>query len=239
MLPVLYFMIGCAVVGAIGMALTNRNADAVTSRQRWIKYFVYILLTAIITLAIIYKLFFVIAIIIVVAGLYEMMKALQFFKARSFSFNTISLTVYGFIAAGFLLFSYHFNTYFQFAIYLQVLMFDAFSQITGQLFGKRKLAPAISPGKTIGGAIGGFIVCLLTAIMVADLMSRNLLWAIVFGIVTAVSSLSGDLLASWFKRKMKIKDYSNLLPGQGGFLDRYDSFIACGFVYYIALGYAA
>jgi phosphatidate cytidylyltransferase len=69
--------------------------------------------------------------------------------------------------------------------------------------------------------------------MLISLKDVELFWAIVFGTITAAAALSGDLLASWLKRKTNIKDYSNLLPGQGGFLDRFDSFIAAGFVYYV------
>ena len=117
-------------------------------------------------------------------------------------------------------------------------MFDAFSQIAGQLFGKTKLVPKISPAKTVEGAIGGFIVCIITALAVRDMLSLNSTMTLVMGVVTAISALAGDLLASWFKRKMNLKDYSRLLPGQGGVLDRFDSFIAAGFVYFILLATA-
>lgn len=230
MYAVLYFMIGCAVAGAIGMAIGSRKVNAETRRQRWIKYFVYILITIVVTLAILYDKFYLVAAIIMLVGLYEMIFALA--KARSLFFKYAAFLIYTLISAGFLLFSTHFNIYFLLAIYLQVLMFDAFSQIAGQIFGKHPLVPYISPTKTVEGFIGGFIVCIITAMAVAGIIKVSLLVAFLFGVVTAISALCGDLLASWVKRKMGIKDYSRLLPGQGGVLDRYDSFIAVGFVYF-------
>jgi phosphatidate cytidylyltransferase len=233
MYAVLYYMLGCAVAGAIGMALANRKVDAHTSRQRWLKYFVYIIITAIVVTAIYFDYLWIVACLILLAGWYEMIKALVNSGKKQILFKIESLLVYAIAGTGFLIFSFDLDAYFQLAVYLQVLMFDAFSQITGQLFGKTKLVPKISPAKTVEGAIGGFITCIITALAVRDMLGLNSLITLLIGVITAISALTGDLLASWFKRKTNIKDYSRLLPGQGGVLDRFDSFIAAGFVYFI------
>lgn len=238
MYAVLYYMLGCAVAGAIGMAIANRKADAQTRRQRWLKYFVYIIITAIVVTAIYFDYLWIAASLILLAGWYEMVKALIHSRKKRILFKLESLLIYAVLGTGFLIFSFDLDAYFQLAVYLQVLMFDAFSQIIGQIFGKRKLVPRISPAKTVEGAIGGFIVCIITALAVRDMLGFNPAITLLMGVVTAVSALSGDLLASWFKRKMNIKDYSRLLPGQGGVLDRFDSFIATGFVYFSLMAMA-
>lgn len=80
---------------------------------------------------------------------------------------------------------------------------------------------------------GGILFCLLASAGMAMLMQKSVLWGVSTGIITATAAFSGDILASYFKRKAGIKDYSNWLPGQGGFLDRFDSFFFTGFVFYI------
>ena len=69
--------------------------------------------------------------------------------------------------------------------------------------------------------------------LAANWISISLPVAILYGILTGLSSFAGDMLASWYKRKVNVKDYSNWLPGQGGFLDRFDSFLMTGSVYYL------
>jgi phosphatidate cytidylyltransferase len=232
MYAVLYYMLGCAVVGAIGMAIANRKADAPTSRQRWLKYFVYIIITAVVVTAIYFDYLWIATSLILLAGWYEIIKALVNSGKKQILFKIGSFLIYAIIGTGFLIFSFELDSYFQLAVYLQVLMFDAFSQITGQIFGKTRLVPKISPAKTVEGAFGGFVVCIITSLAVGDMLGLDSTFTFWMGAITAVSALSGDLLASWFKRKMNIKDYSRLLPGQGGVLDRFDSFIAAGFVYF-------
>lgn len=232
MIAVLYYMLGCAVAGAIGMALANRKVDTHTSRQRWLKYFVYIIITAVVVTAIYFDYLWMVAILVLLAGWYEIIKALVNWGKKRILFKIGSFLIYAILGTGFLIFSFELDSYFQLAIYLQVLMFDAFSQIAGQIFGQTRLVPKISPAKTIEGAIGGFIVCIITALAVRDVLGLNSAITLLIGVITAISALSGDLLASWFKRKTNIKDYSSLLPGQGGVLDRFDSFIAAGFVYF-------
>lgn len=232
MYAVLYYMLGCAVVGAIGMAIANRKVDEPTRRQRWLKYFVYIIITTVVVTAIYFDYLWAVASLILLAGWYEIVKALISSGKKGILFKIESLLIYAITGTGFLIFSYELDSYFQLAVYLQVLMFDAFSQIAGQLFGKTKLVPKISPAKTVEGAFGGFVVCIITALAVRDMFGLDSTITFLMGVVTATSALSGDLLASWFKRKMNIKDYSRLLPGQGGALDRFDSFIATGFVYF-------
>lgn len=112
--------------------------------------------------------------------------------------------------------------------FLCVVAADVGAYFSGKRFGKTKLAPSISPGKTVEGFIGGLV---LVALIFAPLMFLNfpsgtaaaLLLTIM---VTAVVSVGGDLFESKLKRHVGLKDSSQILPGHGGILDRVDSLMA-------------
>ena len=112
---------------------------------------------------------------------------------------------------------------------LPAILSDTFALFGGRLFGKHKLAPDISPKKTWEGLITGLIFATLSGFGVHYILaafSRNIipLWAVVAAsFLSAVSGAFGDLAASAVKRDAGIKDYSNLIPGHGGILDRVDS----------------
>jgi len=122
---------------------------------------------------------------------------------------------------------------FQVIVYLLIvaMLTDVFAYFTGVKFGKHKLAPKISPKKTIEGSIGGtfFGVLLGTVfglvfnLFDVDGLNVYIMWLILIGITVSVSAQIGDLIASKLKRDHNIKDFSNLLPGHGGILDRFDS----------------
>ncbi len=115
---------------------------------------------------------------------------------------------------------------------------DTFAYFSGKAFGKRKLAPLISPGKSWEGVYGGTlaVVCYFMFIpkpfslipAVSSLQNSKaqlLLWA-GFAVIIAAVSVMGDLLESLLKRQRGIKDSSHMLPGHGGILDRIDSLLA-------------
>lgn len=112
------------------------------------------------------------------------------------------------------------------ALFAVVWMADVAAYFSGKAFGKHKLAPSISPGKTWEGAIGavvGVIVYGLTIRLTTGYAPLALpLWVLALVLVTAVSII-GDLYESMLKRQAGIKDSSNVLPGHGGVLDRIDS----------------
>lgn len=110
-------------------------------------------------------------------------------------------------------------------VYLVVCAFDGFSQVAGQLLGRRQLAPKISPGKTVEGSTGGFLFAAGMALVVRPITGWSVEKALLACCLIVAASLAGDLLASLVKRRGNIKDYSNLLPGHGGILDRFDSFL--------------
>ena len=122
---------------------------------------------------------------------------------------------------------YYFDIYFFNLLIFVIISFDTFSYFIGKLFGKRKIFYNISLSKTLEGYFGGLIITNLIYVLYNFVIfkSTNILLLIILNLLI-ITSLLGDLLESYFKRKSKIKDSSNLLPGHGGFFDRFDSFIS-------------
>ncbi len=115
---------------------------------------------------------------------------------------------------------------------------DTGAYFSGKRFGKNKLAPKISPGKSIEGVIGGLLLALSMSLLFT-LWHRGGLhdYLSIFGLtfITVFFSIIGDLMESMFKRQADIKDSSHLLPGHGGILDRIDSITAAVPVFFITL----
>lgn len=106
---------------------------------------------------------------------------------------------------------------------------DTGAYFAGKRFGKTRLAPLISPGKTREGLVGGLITAPVVVLIAANLMpipEMDPLWLTLLCLVTALASAAGDLLVSMHKRVSGHKDSGRLLPGHGGILDRLDSLIA-------------
>jgi len=106
---------------------------------------------------------------------------------------------------------------------------DTGAYFAGCYLGKHKLAPVISPNKTVEGVVGGVvgaIVGMLIYSLVLDLFfgfQVNYLYAVIYGVLGSLAAVFGDLSFSAIKRQTGIKDYGNLIPGHGGILDRFDS----------------
>jgi len=106
---------------------------------------------------------------------------------------------------------------------------DTGAYFAGKTFGKRKLAPQISPGKTRAGLAGGLIAAPLIALLAASLMPLTTIepfGLVLLSLVTTLASVGGDLVISLHKRTSGFKDSGKLLPGHGGVLDRLDSLLA-------------
>lgn len=110
---------------------------------------------------------------------------------------------------------------------------DAFALFAGMAFGRHKLAPELSPKKTVEGAVGGFlgaVVCTVlygVALSLGFHMEVDYLLLALYGALGSVVSQLGDLSFSYIKREYGIKDFGNIFPGHGGVLDRFDSVIFC------------
>jgi phosphatidate cytidylyltransferase len=114
---------------------------------------------------------------------------------------------------------------------------DTFQYYSGRTFGKRPLAPTISPKKTIEGAIGGFVLAPLALVAIAHWWLPRLnpaaVWVAGLGMVMA--GIAGDLFESSFKRAAGMKDSGSLIPGHGGVLDRIDALLFCAPLFYLLL----
>ncbi|ORU89665.1 MAG: hypothetical protein A6F71_01515 [Cycloclasticus sp. symbiont of Poecilosclerida sp. M] len=122
-------------------------------------------------------------------------------------------------------------------MYLLLLIWiaDSVAYFAGRAFGKHKLAPVVSPGKSIEGMVGGLVACGVFSFFVADMVGYSASFLFLLLSVTVVFvSVYGDLFESLLKRRAKVKDSGSILPGHGGVLDRIDSltaaspfFVAC------------
>lgn len=111
---------------------------------------------------------------------------------------------------------------------------DIFQYLTGKMFGKRKIAPKISPNKTVEGFLGGLILTpVLTNLLGWFLLpERSILFYTLLGLGIAFFGFCGDLFISRIKRRAGVKDTGRLIPGHGGLLDRVDSLIFSAPLFY-------
>ncbi|HHW45878.1 MAG TPA: phosphatidate cytidylyltransferase [Clostridiales bacterium] len=115
---------------------------------------------------------------------------------------------------------------------------DAGAYFIGSFFGKHKLAPAISPKKTIEGAVGGIVCSFIVSIIICLIYQRiadssiSIATVLIITPIFSIAGMLGDLMASYIKRNCNIKDYGNILPGHGGVLDRFDSLLITAPLFY-------
>ena len=127
-----------------------------------------------------------------------------------------------------------------YVIYLVLItvITDTFAYLIGRFFGKRKLIEKVSPNKTyegfFAGLIASMVICSMFYMYFVD-PACNLVSIIIQIAILSVFSLLGDLFFSQIKRLNNVKDYSNIFPGHGGVLDRFDSFIFVVIAYTIIM----
>lgn len=167
------------------------------------------------------------------------------FKFPKYHANQIMSTYFSFIYAP-VLFSFiyltrelEYGVYFVWVIFISSWISDTCAYCVGMLFGKHKLAPVLSPKKSIEGSIGGIagsaIVGALFGYFVVEqvITSQQVTW--IFALIGACGSIVsqiGDLAASAIKRNYDIKDYGKLIPGHGGIMDRFDSVLVTAPIIY-------
>ncbi|MCF6318659.1 MAG: phosphatidate cytidylyltransferase [Proteobacteria bacterium] len=122
-------------------------------------------------------------------------------------------------------------------LFLLVWVADIGAYVTGKSIGKHKLARKVSPGKTFEGLIGGLVFTAVYGYFVAQWLSQDWRYFVLAFPIIAAISVIGDLFASLLKRQANVKDSGFLLPGHGGFLDRFDSLIACTPFYFAFVSY--
>ncbi|MEO6235826.1 MAG: phosphatidate cytidylyltransferase [Vicinamibacterales bacterium] len=121
-----------------------------------------------------------------------------------------------------------------------IVISDSAQYYTGRAFGKRPLAPTISPKKTLEGAIGGMVFGTLAMAVGGAWVFQSPLWLLaLLGAAVSLLGIVGDLFESLLKRSAGLKDSSNLIPGHGGVLDRIDSWLFAAPVYYTFVRFLA
>ena len=110
-------------------------------------------------------------------------------------------------------------------MFIAVLLTDTGCYYAGTHFGKHKLAPIVSPNKTVEGSIGGMICAVIGAMVIGWYLGLEWYLSLVAGLLCTIFAQIGDLSESLIKRDAGVKDSGDILPGHGGFLDRCDSFI--------------
>jgi phosphatidate cytidylyltransferase len=126
-----------------------------------------------------------------------------------------------------------------FLLMLTIIVSDSAQYYSGRAFGRRLLAPAVSPKKTIEGAIGGFLfgAALLTVVGMWWLPAVPIALRALLGALVVALGIVGDLFESMLKRSAGVKDSSALIPGHGGVLDRIDALLFAAPIYYVVLKY--
>jgi phosphatidate cytidylyltransferase len=126
-----------------------------------------------------------------------------------------------------------------FLLMLAVMVSDTAQYYTGRAFGRRLLAPTISPKKTVEGALGGFVFGGVFLAVVGRwwLPQVPLVLRAAIGVTIVALGIVGDLFESMLKRSVGVKDSSALIPGHGGVLDRIDALLFAAPVYYVVLRY--
>ena len=114
---------------------------------------------------------------------------------------------------------------------------DMGAYFVGVTMGKHKLCPNLSPKKTVEGAVGGIVSSIIVTVIISLCFVKSLVIPMLLTIPFCVLGMLGDLFASAIKRSVGLKDYSNLIPGHGGILDRVDSIIMIAPFLYFAIYY--
>ncbi len=217
------------IIGGAGFYFINRRKDRVEAGRNRTKYITYFFIINVIFLSIALKpqLFHYLGLAIMVAGVGELVKLFRTSGFRNSTFFFLFLVLYLFLCAGFYRYSLMDRNLVLFT-FLVLSVFDAFSQISGQLLGKTRIFPSVSPQKTLEGLAGGVLVALATSVLMIQLVPYQAYKSILLGAGIVLFAFIGDTATSVYKRKYGVKDFSNLIPGHGGVLDRFDSLLSGG-----------
>lgn len=163
-----------------------------------------------------------------------------------YNFIDVSTTILGFLYVG-IFFSFIvlinqkiYGNYLVWLVFISSWLCDTTAYYVGKSLGKTKLCPKVSPKKTIEGSLGGLlgsaVACTLFGVVISKYnVSIPLYHYFIIGVLCGVFCQFGDLVASSIKRYANVKDYSNLIPGHGGILDRFDSILFSSVVVYFYL----
>ncbi len=215
------------LLGGVGLFLASLKQPADVRRARLVKFVTYFCIVGSVLCAAVAGRWVLSALVAAIAavGAWELWCVLMRASGGS-TLKAVSIGMtYLLVAAAAVGFAWLSDTQSAVMVYLIVCTFDGFSQVTGQLLGKHQITPEVSPAKTVEGSLGGLLFAIGMAIVLRPMSGAMLLPAVIAACFVVTAAFAGDLLASLIKRKAGIKDFSNLLPGHGGILDRFDSFL--------------
>jgi phosphatidate cytidylyltransferase len=223
------------VIGGAAMYAAARHSDPLERKARRLKFATYFIITHFMILAASAgkPVFGVVAAALAAIGAVEIGKVTLQKRFSRAIIPVAACSCYFAASAGAVLFAWKALPSTAVYVYLIICVLDAYSQLTGQLIGRHALAPAISPNKTVEGAVGGALCAVVTAMVFRGFAGFGYRDAFGCGLLLSCAGILGDLLSSKYKRICGIKDYSTLLPGQGGVIDRFNSFFAAALVYYL------
>jgi phosphatidate cytidylyltransferase len=218
------------LIGGAGLYGASRGAEPFLRRERGKKFITYFFLVHIVLLCALLgaRVLTLLVLLILLTGAFELYQVLQLLRGGHFLFRAGITIGYFLLCLGLLLFFSLSTKEWAVFVYLVVATFDGFSQVAGNLFGKHLLARKISPGKTVEGTLGGLIFAATMALLLRPLINLGIAQTLAACAWIVLAGLSGDLLASWVKRRCGVKDFGRILPGHGGVLDRFDSLLLAG-----------
>lgn len=227
-------------VGSLLIAFSHRRNSASPRQRRndWIKYTVFLIIVGtILTCAAAGQMNLVVLLgVILIVAAFELGFNLRRRRIPGIIITVVSLGIIIFCLGHLILFDYS-NWFPTVAfLFLVVSVTDSYAQLTGRIFGRHRLCPVLSPGKTVEGALGGILASTAAAVLFHFLQPEiPVRWVILLALIISIAAMLGDLAFSALKRLLGIKDFSRVLPGHGGVLDRFDSLIIASPVFYWSL----
>jgi phosphatidate cytidylyltransferase len=217
------------IIGGLLTYLHLRSKPPEKKKQLWIKYFFFFLINSsvICLLQLTHFWFNFTFVIILLLGLYEIVNN----GIKHLKILFVGLIIYAIISLLFVNFIISTSTFGILIVYCFAITFDGFSQVAGQLFGKFKFVARASPNKTFEGLLGGLLLVFINYFIIFK--GQTNASSLFTTVIIVISYQLGDLLFSVYKRKVLIKDYSKIIPGHGGVLDRFDSFLIAGCMAYL------
>jgi phosphatidate cytidylyltransferase len=218
----LWLLLGMFALGALGLTAASIKVPSAERRRRLIKFvsYVFIVYAVVFAAQLSWLLLVAVMLLILALGLTELRRASQA--------SPLIWIAYLALGAALLLFARYATSEEAVLVYVVVVTFDGFSQVSGQLFGRHQIAPRVSPGKTLEGLAGGVLMAAAACLYLGRLAGLTLAQSAILGSAVLGAAYAGDLAASWVKRRSGLKDFGTLLPGHGGILDRFDSLLLAG-----------
>ena len=228
-LTIYIIILSCFLLGGIAFYVIDRQTDRETARNNRIKYITYFFIIHLLFLSIVFEtmVFQFISIGIVMTGIGELIHVFRKSGYQKKALFVFSMGIFLALSAGFIFFGHQGKGLILFT-FLVLSIFDAFSQISGQLIGKTRIIPSISPNKTLEGLAGGALFAVAGSLLLKNIIGMQTIDGLLLTAGILLFAFLGDMAMSAYKRNYGVKDFSKLLPGHGGFLDRFDSLIAGG-----------